>query len=184
MNGLAVITIEGQRGYVNGSIAMLNLEDTSRGLGFTTVATSGNEVIRWNRVTKYLKQIAETLLWCKEHAPNAFTEQMEQDYLNLVNTEYKPEYISESVFYMLAQKANNDAARAFQLTVAYKICPAIHAQGYYSILPTQELYEEIGKRLNGQQELVLREYTPVHPRSVVASAIPLVTVSDRIVCGR
>lgn len=38
-----LITIHGVRGYINeNGIAQLNLEDVSRGLGFTTVATSGN----------------------------------------------------------------------------------------------------------------------------------------------
>lgn len=37
--------------------AYLKLEDVARGLGFTTVATSGNEVIRWARVRQYLADL-------------------------------------------------------------------------------------------------------------------------------
>lgn len=37
----------------DGSIS-INLEDAARGLGFITVATSGNEVVRWARVREYL----------------------------------------------------------------------------------------------------------------------------------
>ena len=54
MNNLQII--KGIRCYLdeNGE-AFLNLEDSARGLGFTHIATSGNEVIRWDRVDKYLK---------------------------------------------------------------------------------------------------------------------------------
>ena len=56
---LSVVTIKGIRGYIddNGT-AWLNLEDVSRGLGFITVAASGNETIRWNRV--YQKMVKES----------------------------------------------------------------------------------------------------------------------------
>ena len=37
--------------------AYLKLEDVARGLGFTTVATSCNEVIRWARVRQYLADL-------------------------------------------------------------------------------------------------------------------------------
>lgn len=37
--------------------AYLKPEDVVRGLGVTTVATSGNEVIRWARVRKYLADL-------------------------------------------------------------------------------------------------------------------------------
>lgn len=55
-NQLSVVTIKGIRGYIDSEgTAWLNLEDVSRGLGFITVATCGNETIRWNRVYQYLK---------------------------------------------------------------------------------------------------------------------------------
>ena len=41
MNELTVI--QSVRGYMKNDTAYLNLEDVARGLGFTTVATSGNE---------------------------------------------------------------------------------------------------------------------------------------------
>ena len=54
MNELQIMTFQGVRGYVDADgVAQLNLEDVARGLGFTTVATSGNEVVRWNTVHKY-----------------------------------------------------------------------------------------------------------------------------------
>lgn len=50
-----LITIKGVRGYIDeNGIAQLNLEDISRGLGFTETAASGNETIRWRTVKEYL----------------------------------------------------------------------------------------------------------------------------------
>ncbi len=40
----------------DGSIS-INLEDVTRRLGFITVATSGNEVVRWERDNPYLQEI-------------------------------------------------------------------------------------------------------------------------------
>ena len=61
-----LITIKNVRGYINQEgTAFLNLEDVARGLGFTTVATSGNEVIRWKRVEGYLNDLSYTLV-CTE----------------------------------------------------------------------------------------------------------------------
>ena len=52
------ITIKGVRGYLDAEgTAQLNLEDISRGLGLTREANSGNEVIRWGTVRKYLSEM-------------------------------------------------------------------------------------------------------------------------------
>ena len=54
-----IITIKNVRAYQDeNGIVQLNLEDVARGLGFTTVATSGNEVVRWNRVRQYLTEFS------------------------------------------------------------------------------------------------------------------------------
>ena len=51
-----IMTIGNVRGYsAKDGNAWLNAEDVARGWGFTTVATSGNEVVRWARVNEYLK---------------------------------------------------------------------------------------------------------------------------------
>lgn len=39
------------------SEGLLRLETVARGLGFIRIADSGNEVIRWERVEKYLAQL-------------------------------------------------------------------------------------------------------------------------------
>ncbi len=53
-----LITVKNVKGYVDEKgTAYLNLEDVARGLGFTRIANSGNEVIRWERVRKYLQEL-------------------------------------------------------------------------------------------------------------------------------
>lgn len=105
-----LVTIQNVRGYVNETgTAYLNLEDVARGLGFTTVATSGNEIIRWKRVEGYLNDLAYTL----------------------VCTERKEEFIPENIFYKLCMKANNDTARKFQDLVCDEILPSIRKNGGY-----------------------------------------------------
>lgn len=106
---MILITIHGVRGYIdeNGT-AQLNLEDISRGLGFTTVATSGNEVVRWSRVNGYLTDLGFPQLVGKEFVP-------------------------ENVFYRLSMKAKNDVAEAFQSKVADEILPTIRKTGSYNV---------------------------------------------------
>ena len=113
MNNL--VTISGVKGYIdeNGT-AWLNLEDTARGLGFTTVATSGNECVRWARVEQYLTELG----------------------FNHDNG-YLPDntFIPENIFYRLAMKANNTTAVDFQAKIADEILPAIRKTGSYSLQP-------------------------------------------------
>lgn len=68
-----------------GGIAYRRLEDVARGLGFTTVATSGNEVIRWSTVHKYLTEFGVA------------TSCNGSDYRSKC-----PDYIPENIFYRLA----------------------------------------------------------------------------------
>lgn len=111
MNNLQII--KGIRCYLdeNGE-AFLNLEDSARGLGFTTVATSGNECIRWNRVRKYLVDFKVVATSCDSPLP---------------------EYIPEPIFYLLSMKAENEAAKKFQHTIAYDVLPTLRKTGTYSI---------------------------------------------------
>lgn len=103
-----LLTIHGVRGYIdNNGTAQLNLEDVSRGLGFTQKAASGNEVVRWERVNKYLTE------------------------LNFVPTSGDAQYIPENIFYRLAMKAKNETAENFQTKVADEILPSIRKHGAY-----------------------------------------------------
>ena len=108
MNELTVI--QSVRGYMKNDTAYLNLEDVARGLGFTTVATSGNECVRWARVEEYLNSFGYTI---SEPCQSA--------------------YIPENIFYRLAMKAKNETAEKFQALVADEILPSIRKTGSYSI---------------------------------------------------
>ena len=103
MNDL--ITIHGVRGYVdeNGT-ALLNLEDISRGLGFTQ-EKGGVEYIRWERVNQYLIEL---------RFPTG------------------GEFVPENIFYRLAMKASNETAEHFQTIVADEILPSIRKHGVYA----------------------------------------------------
>lgn len=112
MNDL--VTVNNVRGYIENGVAYVNLEDVARGLGFTTVAKSGNECIRWNRVTQYLLD------------------------LGFMKSKELPEFIPESIFYKLCMKANNEIARRFQDLVCEEILPSIRKHGMYATENTIE----------------------------------------------
>lgn len=82
---------------VNGEI-LVNLEDISIGLGFTQIK-SNQTYIRKETVSKYLDEFGFPISWEKDTM------------------------VSESVFYLLAMKANNKIAKDFQIKVATKIIP-------------------------------------------------------------
>lgn len=91
----------------------LRLETVARGLGFTQIAHSGNEVVRWERVDKYLKEITSV--------PTSGDDGK------------RIEYIPESTFYRLAMKAKNEVAEKFQVFIAEEVIPSIRKTGSYSV---------------------------------------------------
>lgn len=104
MNELAII--KGVSCYEKNGTVFLKLEDVARGLGFVRTAESGNEVVRWERVDGYLKDLG-------------------------VPTCGHDGYIPENVFYRLAMKAKNETAEKFQALVADEIIPSIRRTGGY-----------------------------------------------------
>ncbi|ENY8570614.1 TPA: toxin Bro [Clostridioides difficile] len=100
--GIKVRTIK----YEDGSIG-INAEDAARGFGWITIATSGNETIRWSRMNEY----------CKDFG-----------FLNLLG---KDDYIPESLFYLLGMKAKNETAVKFQTWLAVDVLPSIRQTGAY-----------------------------------------------------
>ena len=128
MNGL--VTIKNVRGYVGeNGVAFLNLEDVARGLGFTRIANSGNEVVRWERVKKYLVEITMPTSGHKEFDYSA--------------TSGAEEFIPENIFYKLCMKANNEVARKFQDLVCDEILPSIRKNGGYIVSSENDSDEEI-----------------------------------------
>ncbi|MDT1995657.1 phage antirepressor [Carnobacterium divergens] len=92
--------------------SLFNVGSVARSLGITRIATSGNEVIRWERVNKYLG----------ESCPQVGT----------------GDFISEPMVYKLAFKANNEVAEKFQDWLAVEVLPSIRKHGAYATPQTIE----------------------------------------------
>jgi prophage antirepressor-like protein len=101
--------------YEQNGVACLRLENVARGLGFTRIAASGNKVIMWSRVEKYLEDLG-------------------------VHTCAHEDFIPENIFYRLAMKAKNETAEKFQALVADEIIPSIRKNGIYA---TDNVIDEI-----------------------------------------
>jgi len=86
----------------NGDIEF-DAEKAAMGLGISHLAPSGNTVVRWDRVRKYLS------------CPQVGT----------------GDFISEPQFYKLAIKANNSTAEKFQDWVTTEVLPSIRKHGAY-----------------------------------------------------
>lgn len=121
MNELKVMNISGVDCYEKDGVAYLKLETVARGLGFTRIANSGNEVIRWETVRKYLFDLGMPARW------HGGEKQVGSDGL--------PDFIPENIFYRLAMKAKNETAEKFQALVADEIIPSIRRTGSYSMIP-------------------------------------------------
>ena len=111
----------GVRGYEEGGVAYLHIEDSARGLGFEkTENKNGVEYnsIRWERVEGFLAEFGFRPLVVENGKPH--------DY-----------YIPENIFYRLCMKAKNEVAEKFQAKVADEIIPSIRKTGSYSVSQQQ-----------------------------------------------
>lgn len=125
---------------VEGEI-LFDAESVALSLGLKRVAGSGNEVVRWDRVNKYLSSS------CPQ-----------------VGTIKKGTFIPEAAVYKLAFKANNELAEKFQDWLAIEVLPSIRKTGSYSVDQTpkhlqieERPYQYIEKRYNGEVVLTLRD---------------------------
>ena len=113
----SLVCISGVRGYEEGGVAYLHIEDSARGLGFEkTENKNGVEYtsIRWAIVDGYLKDFG--------FRQEAVENENPHDY-----------YIPENIFYRLCMKAKNEAAEKFQAKVADEIIPSIRKTGSYGM---------------------------------------------------
>ena len=124
MNNNQIININGISCYEKDGTAYLSLEAVARGLGFTRIAASGNEVIRWETVRKYLHELGVPTSWHEDS--------------QLVGKDGLPDYIPENIFYRLAMKAKNEAAEKFQAKIADEVIPSIRRHGMYATEGTIE----------------------------------------------
>lgn len=91
---------------VNGQV-MFDAETAAIGLGISEIAKSGNEVVKWTRINKYLGIDTS------------------------VDKIKRGDFITEPQFYKLAIKANNETAERFQAWVTEEVLPSIRKHGAY-----------------------------------------------------
>lgn len=108
-----ILNIHGVDCYEKDGIVYLRLATVARGLGFTQIAASGNEVVRWERVKKYLAELG----------------------VPTNGDGNPPDFIPENIFYRLAMKAKNETAERFQAKIADEVIPTIRRTGSYSAKP-------------------------------------------------
>lgn len=137
-----VMNISGIECYEKDGVVFLKLETVARGLGFTTIAASGNEVVRWNTAYKYL------------HDLGVATSCNGGNY-----RECCPDFIPENIFYRLAMKAKNEVAEKFQALVADEVIPSIRKHGAYmtsatieKILTDPDTIIQLATELKGERE--------------------------------
>lgn len=121
--------------------AYLKLEAVARGLGFSRVAASGNEVVRWETVRKYLEELGVPGSWHGD-SPQ-------------VGKEGLPDFIPENIFYRLAMKAKNETAEKFQAKVADEIIPSIRKHGMYAVdelIDNPDLLISVAQKLKEEKE--------------------------------
>lgn len=105
----------------NGQI-LFDAETAAIGLGISEVAKSGNTVVKWTRINKYLG--------------------IDTSVDNVIK---RGDFITEPQFYKLAIKANNETAEKFQDWVTSEVLPAIRKHGSYM---TNEKAEALINRPN------------------------------------
>lgn len=116
--GIDVRTIKNDDGSI-----CINAEDTARGFGWVDNSKSaicGAQLskVRWNRVNKYIDECG---------FGNEFPKIDKND------------YIPESLFYLLAMKANNESARKFQTWLAVDVIPTVRKTGQYNLQEKEKL---------------------------------------------
>lgn len=148
---LQIISISGIDCYERDGTAYLKLDTVARGLGFTEIAASGNECVRWRTVRKYLAELGIATS-CDGNLPD---------------------FIPENIFYRLAMKAKNEAAESFQAKIADEVIPAIRKTGGYNpkpMSPTEMFamqaqinldYEKKFKTLEGKLENTNKKFDTV-----------------------
>jgi anti-repressor protein len=132
-----LITIQNVRAFIdNNGIAQINLEDVSRGLGFTQ-EKNGVDYVRWDRISQYLGELKFPI------SGETFTSSI------------RDTFIPENIFYRLAMKANNETAISFQEKIANEILPSIRKHGMYAkdeLLDNPDLMIEVLTQLKKERE--------------------------------
>ena len=116
--------------------SLFDVETVAKSLGITQIAKSGNEVVRWERVNKYLKL----------SSPQVGT--------GISQEVGKGSFINEPMVYKLAFKANNALAEKFQDWLATEVLPQIRKHGMYAtdeLLDNPDLLIEVATKLKEER---------------------------------
>ncbi|WP_270513383.1 phage antirepressor KilAC domain-containing protein [Lactococcus lactis] len=116
---------------VEGEEVLFSAEQVAKSLGFIT-KTNGTEYVRWNRVNEFLPQVAKV---------------------------EKGSFISESMVYKLAFKANNAVSEKFTDWLAVEVLPTIRMHGAYmtnevieKTLTSPDFIIQLATKLKDEQE--------------------------------
>lgn len=179
-NENSIMSISGVECYEKDGTAYLKLETVARGLGFTRIAASGNEVVRWETVRKYLEELGVPASW------HGDSPQVGKDGL--------PDFIPENIFYRLAMKAKNETAEKFQAKVADEIIPAIRRTGGYigndelfitTYLPyadeeTKVLFRTTLLTVRKQNETIKKQREEIeHKEDVIIGLVDDITIAEK-----
>lgn len=117
-----IVTIDNVKVYGNAetSILFMNIEDVANKIGLIHKATSGNIVVRWDRIRKMIDKVMS------KYGSNPIYA-IDSDKID------KDTYASKELVYMIAMMANNDKARNFQNEIANVIIP-----GFLDLNPNYE----------------------------------------------
>lgn len=175
-----IISIGGVECYEKDGTAYLKLETVARGLGFSRIAASGNEVVRWETVRKYLEELGVPTCW------HGDSPQVGKDGL--------PDFIPENIFYRLAMKAKNETAEKFQAKVADEIIPTIRKTGGYigndelfiaTYLPyadeeTKVLFRTTLLTVRKQNEAIKKQREEIeHKEDVIIGLVDGITLAEK-----
>ena len=139
--------------------SLFNVESVARSLGITQIAKSGNEVVRWERVNKYLNLSSPQV-------GTVISPQVE-----------KGSFISEPMVYKLAFKANNEVAEKFQDWLAMEVLPSLRKNGMYAtdeLLDNPDLLIAAATKLKEERALRLvaeQQVTELKPKALFADAV-------------
>ena len=139
--------------------SLFDVESVARSLGITQIAKSGNEVVRWERVNKYLNLSSPQV-------GTVISPQVE-----------KGSFISEPMVYKLAFKANNEVAEKFQDWLAVEVLPSIRKNGMYAtdeLLDNPDLLIAAATKLKEERALRLvaeQQVTELKPKALFADAV-------------
>ena len=139
--------------------SLFDVESVARSLGITQIAKSGNEVVRWERVNKYLNLSSPQV-------GTVISPQVE-----------KGSFISEPMVYKLAFKENNEVAEKFQDWLAMDVLPSLRKNGMYAtdeLLDNPDLLIAAATKLKEERALRLvaeQQVTELKPKALFADAV-------------